>query len=96
MDSVGVVDGMTLRTVTLLTIFVYSVGGTPCTLDIFSDTRIDHVKHLVCVQTGLPARHQRLFWGLVELQDSERLHDHNIVNEAALQVVRLNAFPTDD
>ena len=94
LDSLGVVEGMTLRPIMLLTIFVHSVGGTPCRLQIDSDARIEHVKHLVCMQTGIPASEQRLLFGLLELQDDDRLDEHDIVTDSVLQLVRLNPLVT--
>ena len=95
LESLGVVEGMTLRPIVLLTLLVHSVGGRACSLEVDSDTGIEHVKHLVCVRTGIPIGEQRLFFGLVELQDDDRLDEHDIVSDSVLQLVRLNPLVLD-
>ena len=87
LDSLGIVDGMTIRTATLLTIFVYYPGRS-CALGASSDTRIGHVKHLTFLQSGLPVRQQCLFAGIVEMKDNDRLDEYIDGIDAFLQLVR--------
>ena len=87
LDSLGIVDSMTIRTATLLTIFVDCVWE-GCLLHTSSDTRVGHVKHLVFLQTGVPVKHQCLLCGMVEMKDNDRLDEYISGTDSVLQLVR--------